>query len=47
MHSSGHKIPYYVHVVDHFPMTVTGKVRKIEMTDQALDILGLRNRIKS
>lgn len=26
-----HKIPKYVHVVDEFPMTVTGKVRKVEM----------------
>ncbi len=42
-----YKIPYYVHVVDHFPMTVTGKVRKVEMREEALDILGLRNRSKS
>ena len=26
-----HKIPRYVHIVDDFPMTVTGKVRKGEM----------------
>ena len=26
-----YKIPRYVHVVDEFPMTVTGKVRKVEM----------------
>jgi fatty-acyl-CoA synthase len=42
-----YKIPYYVHVVDHFPMTVTGKVRKVEMREEALDILRIRNRSKS
>ncbi|MCP2167180.1 AMP-binding protein [Goodfellowiella coeruleoviolacea] len=36
-----YKIPRYVHVVEQFPMTVTGKVRKVEMRRQALDILGL------
>jgi fatty-acyl-CoA synthase len=36
-----HKIPRYVHVVDEFPMTVTGKVRKVEMRRRALEILGL------
>ncbi|GAA0551986.1 AMP-binding protein [Paractinoplanes ferrugineus] len=36
-----YKIPRYVHVVDGFPMTVTGKVRKVEMREQAVDILGL------
>ncbi|MFC6886725.1 MULTISPECIES: AMP-binding protein [Actinomadura] len=35
------KIPRYVHVVDEFPMTVTGKVRKVQMRAEALDILGL------
>ncbi|GIM94152.1 AMP-binding protein [Paractinoplanes toevensis] len=38
---SHYKIPRYVHVVDGFPMTVTGKVRKVEMRDRAVDILGL------
>ncbi|WP_433368148.1 AMP-binding protein [Actinoplanes sp. CA-142083] len=37
-----YKIPRYVHVVDGFPMTVTGKVRKVEMREQAVDILGLQ-----
>jgi fatty-acyl-CoA synthase len=37
-----YKIPRYVHVVDGFPMTVTGKVRKVEMRDEAVKILGLR-----
>ena len=35
-----YKIPRYVHVVDEFPMTVTGKVRKVEMRERASDILG-------
>ena len=30
-----YKIPRYVHLVDEFPMTVTGKVRKVEMRAQA------------
>lgn len=36
-----YKIPRYVHVVDEFPMTITGKVRKVEMRDQTVKILGL------
>ncbi|MBV9094273.1 MAG: AMP-binding protein [Streptosporangiaceae bacterium] len=36
-----YKIPRYIHVVDEFPMTVTGKVRKVEMRERALEILGL------
>ncbi|MFD0903597.1 AMP-binding protein [Actinomadura sediminis] len=36
-----YKIPRYVHVVDEFPMTVTGKVRKVQMRAEAVDILGL------
>jgi fatty-acyl-CoA synthase len=36
-----YKIPRYVHIVDDFPMTVTGKVRKVEMRQQAAEILGL------
>jgi len=36
-----HKIPRYVHVVDAFPMTITGKVRKVEMREQAVHMLGL------
>ncbi|PWW65725.1 AMP-binding protein [Actinokineospora spheciospongiae] len=36
-----YKIPRYVHVVDEFPMTVTGKVRKVEMRAAAVQILGL------
>jgi fatty-acyl-CoA synthase len=36
-----YKIPRYVKVVDAFPMTVTGKVQKFKMRDQAIDELGL------
>jgi fatty-acyl-CoA synthase len=36
-----YKVPRYVHVVDGFPMTVTGKVRKVEMREKAVGILGL------
>ncbi|WP_043719610.1 AMP-binding protein [Kutzneria sp. 744] len=34
-----YKIPRYVHVVDEFPMTVTGKIRKVEMRERASEIL--------
>jgi fatty-acyl-CoA synthase len=33
------KIPRYLHVCDEFPMTVTGKVRKVEMRERAVEIL--------
>ncbi len=36
-----YKVPRYVHVVDGFPMTVTGKIRKVEMRADAVEILGL------
>jgi len=36
-----YKIPRYVHIVEEFPMTVTGKVRKVEMRERSLEILGL------
>ena len=35
-----YKIPRYVHMTD-FPMTVTGKVRKIDMRAETVRILGL------
>ncbi len=35
------KIPRYVKLVDDFPMTVTGKVRKIEMRETSIAELGL------
>ncbi|MDQ2849747.1 MAG: AMP-binding protein [Actinomycetota bacterium] len=34
-----YKIPRYVHVTQEFPMTVTGKVRKVEMREAALRLL--------
>ncbi|HEY6744868.1 MAG TPA: AMP-binding protein [Mycobacteriales bacterium] len=36
-----YKIPRYVRVVDEFPMTVTGKVRKVEMRAESVKLLGL------
>ncbi|MGH3479498.1 MAG: AMP-binding protein [Nocardioidaceae bacterium] len=38
-----YKIPRYVHVVDEFPMTVTGKVRKVQMRSEAVELLGLQD----
>ncbi|GAC82634.1 AMP-binding protein [Gordonia paraffinivorans] len=34
-----HKIPRYVHVVKEFPMTVTGKVRKVAMREEAIHLI--------
>jgi fatty-acyl-CoA synthase len=36
-----YKIPRYVHIVDEFPMTVTGKIRKVEMRETAVKLLNL------
>jgi fatty-acyl-CoA synthase len=36
------KVPRYVRLTDEFPMTVTGKIRKVEMRERAVEILGLR-----
>ncbi|MGO4443711.1 AMP-binding protein [Mycobacterium sp. 2YAF39] len=36
-----YKIPRYVRVVDEFPMTVTGKVRKVDMRSETVRLLGL------
>ncbi len=36
-----YKIPRYVKVVDAFPMTVTGKIRKVEMREVSIAELGL------
>jgi fatty-acyl-CoA synthase len=38
-----YKIPRYVQVVDEFPMTVTGKVRKVEMREKSVAELALSN----
>jgi fatty-acyl-CoA synthase len=37
-----HKIPRYVRIVDEFPMTVTGKIRKVEMREVSIAELGLQ-----
>ncbi len=34
-----YKIPRHVHVVDEFPMTVTGKVRKVQMREESVALL--------
>ncbi|GEL17018.1 AMP-binding protein [Pseudonocardia asaccharolytica] len=36
-----YKIPRYVVIVEEFPMTVTGKIRKVEMRERSVEILGL------
>jgi fatty-acyl-CoA synthase len=38
-----YKIPRYVHIVDEFPMTVTGKIRKVEMRADSVKLLGLES----
>ncbi len=38
---ASYKIPHYWKFVDSFPMTVTGKVRKVEMRESAVKDLGL------
>ncbi|MER7072621.1 AMP-binding protein [Terrabacter sp. NPDC000476] len=39
-----YKIPRYVEIVDEFPMTVTGKIRKVEMREETARRLGLGSR---
>ena len=34
-----YKIPRYLHVVEEFPMTVTGKIRKVQMREEAVQLL--------
>ncbi len=38
-----YKIPRYVKIVDEFPMTVTGKIRKVEMRQISVQELGLES----
>jgi fatty-acyl-CoA synthase len=38
-----YKIPRYVLVVEEFPMTVTGKVRKVEMREKSVTLLHLED----
>jgi fatty-acyl-CoA synthase len=40
-----YKVPRYVQVVESFPMTVTGKVQKFKMRDEAVAQLGLRESV--
>ncbi len=37
-----YKIPRYVLIVDEFPMTVTGKIRKVQMREESAQSLGLK-----
>ena len=36
-----YKVPRYVKLVDEFPMTITGKVQKFKLREQAIEELGL------
>jgi fatty-acyl-CoA synthase len=36
-----YKIPRYIHFAEQFPMTVTGKVQKFKMREEAIQLLGL------
>jgi fatty-acyl-CoA synthase len=38
-----YKVPRYVKVVEEFPMTVTGKIRKVEMRQVSVEELGLQS----
>ena len=38
-----YKIPRYVLLVDEFPMTITGKIRKVEMRERSVELLNLRD----
>ena len=40
-----YKIPRYVISVDEFPMTVTGKIQKFKLRDQAIEWLDLRSAV--
>ena len=37
-----YKVPRYVKIVEEFPMTVTGKIRKVEMRTVSVEELGLQ-----
>jgi fatty-acyl-CoA synthase len=37
-----YKIPRYVRLVEEFPMTVTGKVRKVQMREESIELLDLQ-----
>jgi fatty-acyl-CoA synthase len=38
-----YKVPRYVHIAEAFPMTVTGKVQKYLMRQEAIELLGLQD----
>ncbi|MEJ7702486.1 MAG: hypothetical protein WKF47_01850 [Geodermatophilaceae bacterium] len=38
-----YKVPRYLKLVADFPMTVTGKIRKVEMREVSVDELGLQH----
>jgi acyl-CoA synthetase (AMP-forming)/AMP-acid ligase II len=40
-HLAHFKVPKFFHFTNEFPVTVTGKVRKVEMREMAKKILGL------
>jgi fatty-acyl-CoA synthase len=42
-----YKIPRYLHLTDEFPMTVTGKIRKVEMRERAVEIIASQDRATS
>jgi len=41
-----YKIPRYVRIVEEFPMTVTGKIRKVEMREVSVEELGLQPKLR-
>ena len=38
-----YKIPYYVKIVDEFPLTVTGKIQKFKLRDMGIEEYGLQD----
>jgi len=38
-----YKIPHYIEFVDHYPLTVTGKVQKFRLREMASEMYGLNN----
>jgi fatty-acyl-CoA synthase len=40
-----YKVPRYVIVIEEFPMTVTGKIQKFKLREQAIDQLGLHDAV--
>jgi fatty-acyl-CoA synthase len=37
-----YKIPRYVRLVEEFPMTITGKIRKVQMREESIELLDLQ-----